>query len=212
MGSQTILDLIGSTVVFGALLLITLQLNTSNSENMQTYRGDLLVQQNLVEVTKLIEYDFRKIGYCKDPSKIPDPSKAIVSADSTSIAFLTDIATSSDPAGDGVVDTLHYYLGSTSELDVTPNPNDRMLYRVLNSDPPKGANLGVVTFRLLYFNALNDTIAFPVSNPGEIVTMQITVQVENLAASTIAENVGQAQYSSAFWRQVRLASRNLKNR
>jgi type II secretory pathway component PulJ len=64
MGSQTILDLIASTMVFGTLLMIALRLNGGTMENMQSFREDILVQQNLVAVTVLLEYDFRKIGYC----------------------------------------------------------------------------------------------------------------------------------------------------
>ena len=68
MGSQVIIDLIGSFVLFGWLLLTTIRVSMANSENMQTYGGELLVQENLVEVTRLLEYDFRKIGFCKEPN------------------------------------------------------------------------------------------------------------------------------------------------
>ena len=50
MGSQVIIDLIGSLVLFGWLLLTTIRMGVANSENMQTYGGELLVQENLVEV------------------------------------------------------------------------------------------------------------------------------------------------------------------
>ena len=85
MGSQTIMDIIGSIVVFGWLFLMTLQGNVANSENIQTLKGDLLVQENLVEITRLLEYDFRKIGFCNEPNNLPDPTKAILSADTSSI-------------------------------------------------------------------------------------------------------------------------------
>src|SRR5690242_16550239 len=146
MGSQTILDLIASTMVFGSLLVIVLRINMGTAENMQMYRGDLLVQQNLVEITKLLEYDFRKIGYCKDPTKIPDPSQAIRYADSIKIKFYTDFPTSSDPKGDGNLDSLTYYVGPKSEASATPNPNDMLLYRVENNATPVGVNLGVTQF------------------------------------------------------------------
>jgi hypothetical protein len=106
---------------------------------------------------------------------------------------------------DGKVDTVKYYLGTTSELSMTPNPRDRMLYRVINNAAPKGSNLGVVEFRLTYFNSLGDTIDFPILVPGEIYTMQIDIKVENTSAYD-------RQYSNAFWRQIRLAARNIRNR
>ncbi|MGE5498852.1 MAG: hypothetical protein ACM3Q2_12305, partial [Syntrophothermus sp.] len=106
---------------------------------------------------------------------------------------------------DGVVDTLHYFLGSEKDLKDTPNPHDKMLYRVVNSKTPKGSNLGITTFKITYFNTLGDVIPFPITQPSEIYTMQIDVKVENTAAYD-------KQYSSAFWRQIRLAARNIKNR
>jgi hypothetical protein len=214
MGSQVILDIIASSLTFGTLLLMAIRLNGSVNENLQKYNGDLIVQENLVTVVNMIEYDFRKIGYCQDPLQLPDPTTAIILADSNRIKFKTDLATKAKPDGDGNLDVLYYYLGPTSELSMTPNPRDRMLYRVENNQPPRGANLGVTLFDLKYFDALNDTLHFPITTPSRIWAMQITIQVENLAATTLRYNTAKFdnQYSSAFWRQVRLVSRNLKNR
>jgi hypothetical protein len=214
MGSQAILDVIGSFILFGWLLLSTIRVGTANSENMQSYGGELLVQENLVEITKLLEYDFRKIGYCKEPNRLPDPTKAIVLADSTRIKFLTDVdLTGSGP--DGFVDSVYYYLGPTSELASTTNPRDRMLYRVVNTDAPKGANLGVTSFLLRYFDGQGNLIGSPVTgaNLQKIQTIQISIIVENTVAAEITETAPvNQQYSSAFWQQMRLSSRNYRNR
>jgi len=199
MGFSTLLDILGSTIVGGLLLMILLRLNDAAVQNTYTYGGDLIVQQDLVSVVDLIEYDFRKIGYCKDWKKIPDPSKAIIAADTNSITYLTD------DNNDGVVDTMHYYTGTVSELSQTPNPRDRLLYRVLNSDTPRSANMGITQFRMTYFDALGNKLNFPITVPSAIYTMQIDITVENSFAYA-------QQYSSVFWRQIRLAARNLKNR
>jgi hypothetical protein len=212
MGAQVMIDMIGSILVFGWLLLMTLRVNTANDENMQTYRGDLLVQENLVAVTQLLEYDFRKIGFCKEPNNLPDPTRAILMADTSSIRFLTDV--DKDGTGpDGIVDSVYYYLGPTSELSQTPNPRDRYLYRVVDSEPPKGANLGITSFSMKYFDRAGVPIATPVIGAAlqQIQTIQITLSVENVYASTIVETTNK-QYSSAFWQQVRLSSRNYRNR
>lgn len=199
MGFSTIIDIIGSTLIGGMLLMILFRMNDAAVENTYVYGGELLVQQNLVEVVTLLEYDFRKIGYCADWQKIPDPSDAILSADSNDITFLTDLDS------DGNIDTLRYYTGPTSELSVTSNPRDMMLYRIENNESPKGANLGVTQFRMLYFDAIGNVINFPITVPSEIYTMQINITVENTEAYD-------SNYSSAFWRQIRLAARNLRNR
>lgn len=199
MGFSTIIDIIGSTLIGGMLLMILFRMNDAAVENTYVYGGELLVQQNLVEVVTLLEYDFRKIGYCADWQQIPDPSQAIIAADSNDITFLTDLES------DGVVDTLRYYTGSTSQLTGTSNPRDMMLYRIENNESPKGANLGVTQFSMLYFDAIGNVINFPINQPSEIYTMQINITVENTEAYD-------SNYSSAFWRQIRLAARNLRNR
>jgi len=215
MGFSSLIDILGSIIIGGLLLMILLRMNETATQNTYEYNGELTVQQNLVSTVQLIEYDFRKIGYCADLSQI-DPVRSIIAADTSSIKFVTDLASPGNPMGNGVMDTLHYYVGPTSDLSRTPNPLDRRFYRVVNSEPAKSANLGITEFKILYFDALGDTLACPVGSPGEIQTMQINLKVENPAVFTkrYVYDAGrhESQYTSAFWRQIRLAARNLKNR
>jgi len=204
MGFSDVLDLAGSILIGGLIMLILFRMNDAAVENVYNNGGELSLQQNLAVTAKVLEYDFRKIGYCAEWKKIPDPSKSILLADSTRIKFLTDI--DKDGSGpDGDVDTLYYYLGPASELTQTPNPRDRFLYRVVNNESPKGINLGVTQFKLIYFDAIGDTINFPITVPSEIYTLEINLTIENVAGYN-------EQYSSAFWRQIRLTARNLRNR
>lgn len=199
MGFSTLLDILGSTIAGGMLLMILFRLNDAAVQNSYNYTADLIVQQNLVEVITLLEYDFKKIGYCKDWTKIPDPSKAIISADSTSIRFLTDVD------NDGNVDTMRYFVGSPNDLPDTPNPRDRMLFRVVNHATPASANLGVTQFNLKYYNALQQQINFPITNFSQIQTIQLNITVES--SYSYAND-----YSKVFWRQIRLSAKNLRNR
>ena len=214
MGSQTIMDIVGSTIVFGALLFNAFQLNYGSSESIQDFRGDLIVQQNLVAVTTLLEYDFRKIGYCKDYSKIPIATCSIRYADSSKIVFWTDIATPGLPSGDGNVDSLAYYVGPTSELGDTPNPKDRLIYRSVNNETPVGVRMGVTIFDLQYFDAFHNRLSTPVADPREIQSLQITVQVEHPIKFTkyYTNTKSDTLYQSASWRQIRLIAKNLNNR
>ena len=214
MGLQVIMDLLGSTVIFGWLFLITITANVSNKENFQSNQGELLCQQNLVELTKLLEYDFRKIGFCKEPDRLPNPTLAILLADSNRIKFLTDLDL--DGTGpDGFVDSLYYYLGPAGQIHGMNNPHARILYRVVNNQPALGSNLGVTNFRLTYFTKFNDTLATPVTqlNLQKIYSIQISMSVENVVASAIVETAPQnTQFQTAFWQQRRLSSRNYTNR
>jgi hypothetical protein len=210
MGFSTLIDLLGSMVVGGLLFIILLRLNETSTQNTFQYSGELQVQENLVSVVELLEYDFRRIGYCYDYTKII-PKDAIVAADSNSITFKTDFPTSSNKLGDGTVDVLKYYVGPSSECSSTPNLNDRKIYRVENNSTPKGVNLGVTEFKIEYFNSTGTKLTCPVANPQEIITMQISLRIENTAAyhNIYADTSHNSQYVSAFWRQMRFSSRML---
>lgn len=199
MGFNVLMDILGSSIIGGIIMLTLFRVNDSSIENTLNGSTELSAQQNLSTIVQILEEDFRRIGYCADWNKIPVPAHAIIYADSNEIKYLTDIES------DGEVDTMHYYIGDPSELLVTPNPRDRFLYRVVNSEIPVGVNLGVTQFKLTFFNPLGDSIYFPVPDPREIYTMQIDITVEDVAAYN-------QEYSTAFWRQIRLAARNLRNR
>lgn len=223
MGTSVLLDVIGSTIIGGILLLTTFRMNDNATKNTYNFSGELVLQQNLVTTVEVLEYDFRKIGYCEDPFTLPNPERnAILYADTSTIKFLTDLMEPpyDDPHGDGILDTLEYYLGPTNELNGTPNPNDRMLYRIVNG-VPKGVNLGITQFRIRYYRdsltaSGSTTLAeilpsdlpkiYIPGTPTGITAMQIDIQVENTAAYDAANN----PYRQAFWRQIRLSSRNLK--
>jgi len=199
MGASVILDILGSTIIGGILMMSLFQINGSAVENNYTGNGELIAQQNLATIVQVLEHDFRKIGYCADWKKIPVPTESILEADSNRIKFLTDVDF------DGNVDSLLYYLGPTSELSQSPNPRDRFLYRVVNNEVPVGVNLGVTQFHMTFYNALGNKLNFPIASPGEIFSTQIDISVEDVAAYD-------EKYSKAFWRQIRLAARNLRNR
>ena len=130
MGTSVILDIMGSMIIGGILLLTLFRMNDNATRNTYNFSGELIVQQNLVTTVEVLEYDFRKIGYCEDPFALPHPEKdAILFADTSRIKFLTDLMTSPygyDPHGDGILDTVEYYLGPALNYR-NSNPNDRML-------------------------------------------------------------------------------------
>jgi hypothetical protein len=208
MGFSTLIDILGSTLVGGMLLLILFRINDTAVENNYMYGGELVVQQNLVAVVELLEFDFRKIGFCEDWTKLSNPLLYIISADSNSIKFRTDVDS------DGNVDSLSYYTGPTSELTETPNPRDKYLYRVINTDTPVGTNLGITEFNMIYYDALGAKLSTPVASPDLIQMIEINIRVEDVYGYDTAneDKEDSEMYASAFWRQIRLAARNLKNR
>ena len=199
MGFATIFDIMGSIIIGGILMMITWRLSDAATEKTYNNSGELSLQQNLTTVAQILETDFRNVGFCADYNKFPDPSKAIVYGDESSITFLADVDLDTN------MDSIRYYLGPTSELTVTPNPRDRLLYRVVNNEPAITSNLGVTQFRLVFFDALGDTLTPPITTPGIISSLEINLAVENVAAYDTA-------YTGAFWSQIRLVARNIRNR
>jgi hypothetical protein len=197
MGFSTLLDIIGSIIIGGFLLIILWRLDDAATQNVINNSQEVTLQQNLTTVATILENDFRRIAYCaKFDTIITQP---IVQADSNRITFLADID------GDSTMESLSYYMGPTSELVSTPNPRDRRLYRVIDGVVPEEANLGVTNFRLVYFDVVGDTMSLPIANLATIKSVEINLTVEDSYAYN-------NQYSEAFWRQIRVASNSLHTR
>jgi len=197
-----ILDIVGSVVIAGFVLLMGLRMNSTMVNSRDSFNADVTVQQNMVALVQAIEFDFRKMGY-----KVTDPTEVILAADSDHVRFAGDVN------DDGVIDTVDWRLGPY--LAATPNPNDRTLYRrVSPSATMGGAEIvgipGVTQFRLRYLNQESK----PALTLGQIWLVETTIRLESpwkvqdrTVLDQAYENWG---YSAAFWRQTRLASRNLK--
>ena len=197
----TILDIINSTIIGGILLLIALILMDTTTDHFHSYGDDLIVQQNLTGTTKTLEYDLKKMGY-----GIPEWDSVVLIADSTHLKFRSDINKN------GAIDTVEYYVGLKSELSATPNPDDRFLYRKINSTPTNGFKVGVVTnFNFDYLN--QDGIIVDTSVPQNLIAIKmirITLKIESSSVYGSNPNPDKNEYRTAFWQQTRLVSRNLR--
>ena len=211
MGSSSMLDIVGSFIVGGALLVMALRLNSQAAEATAIYGGNYILQKNLTALVDILEFEFRKIGYCKDWTKVADPTKSIRIAELNRIRFLTDVPTSGNPLGDGNLDSITYWVGDTSELASTPNPNDKYLYRQVNNGTAERLNLGLTQFQFSYFDAMNDPLPFPITDPRKVYLMQVSVAVQT-ATPYEQEYVMDSSAYDVFWKQIRLVTKNLKNR
>jgi hypothetical protein len=198
---SAILDIIGATVIGGMLLILALNLMDTTNQFLFNQNDDLIVQQSLTSMTQTLEYDLRKMGFA-----VAENDTIVLQADSTHLKFL------GDTNGNWIPDTIYYYLGPTSELTSTANPNDRFLYRKINNLPAQGLKVGVIT--LFYFNFLNqDGNLVDVSNPANFIgvkMIRITLQVESPYVYGINPDPTTYEYRRAFWQQTRLVSRNLR--
>lgn len=199
MGSSTMIDIVSSMLISGLLLLVALRMDEKSVQNTFDSQASLTVQQNLTSVVENLEWDMRKIGYCKNPDLQPQTYMYIVKGDTNLIWFLSDVNNA------GVLDTVKYWLGGP--VPGSANPDVRMLYRQVDNGPAMGANLGITQFNIKYLDNFGQQLSTPFVAPSQTQVMEITVRVEPTAAYDTA-------YSSnyAVWRQTRLVSRNLKSR
>jgi hypothetical protein len=200
----TILDILSSMIFGGVLLMIILNANEMASENQSMYNGDVLVQQMLVSTARLIEGEFRNMGF-----GVPANAPIVVQGDSDRIAFLCDL----DRNG-GFIDTVKYSVGPTSELSGTQNELDRYLYRSTNSGAPFKAGV-VTTFKLNYITRSGETLPVPIPSDRrtEVYVVEVTMEVQNpyaisRRAAEIHPGERTALFSSSLWQQTRLASQN----
>jgi len=209
MGFSALIDILGAMIIGALMLLIIKSFNGNVNENTSKYHSDLIVQQNLVSIIDLIEYDFSRLGYCEDPTKIPNPKNMILYADSTTIEFCTDLAKStSDFRGDGILDTLRYELGE--DVNKTPNPHDKLLYRFIPGFDKDASNLGITYFTIKYFDNFGNLLPHPIDT-HIIASIQIDIKVEDCYGydTDNSEKKHGEKFQTAMWRQIRLATKNI---
>jgi hypothetical protein len=202
------MDILISMLMGGMLLLNIITAQSNIAEDSSIYRGDVLVQEMLINQVQYMEGELRNMGY-----GVPQGMRTITYAGDSAITFLIDANR------DGTIDTVHYDLGPVSELSGTQNEMDRYVHRTFSS--PTGTdrgNVAVVTyFHMLYINATGDTLASPVSVAllGSIKEVELSMEVQNPQAmyrpkGSVKSGERDALYSTSYWQQTRLASQNFR--
>jgi hypothetical protein len=203
MGTTTLLDVIGSITTFGLLLLATLRLNASASENNYAYNQNYLLQRNMVVLTVMLEDDLKHVG-----AGVYDDDGGVTTADTTDLIFRAVLQ-----PGSAVVNTVEWKFESTTP----PNtPNTRIHYLSRTVDGVKQLmNLGVTQFDLRYWSVYNpdSSLSTPMKNTtfpnpcGNIGPVSVSIRLESPYKMTQQYMNDTSQYDMV-WRQLRTISRN----
>lgn len=147
MGSW--IALIASTVI-GSLVLLSFQ-RFNNDVRREAYIETLghMAYGNLDETKRLIEYDFSRIGL-----GLNDPAAAAFTQ-----AAAADVTFKMDGDGNGVAETLRYYLSTTAAASATENPHDKFLLRQTNGGTAVIMATGLTNFKIQYFDAAGNETA-----------------------------------------------------
>ncbi|MBI5471154.1 MAG: hypothetical protein HY961_02280 [Ignavibacteriae bacterium] len=188
-----ILDMIGSVLISGYVILLILRINFNMSSASDSATTNLGIQESLVDAMSSVESDFRLAGF-----NVPDPKNSIAIADSQRIRIRVDLD------NNNTVDSVEWYVGAP--LAKYTDRQVRILYRRVNNGTPLGIAYGVTTFKLKYFD--QDGIQTSVLSMISVIEVSIAVS----STYKIADQIDPTQqgYASAFWRQTRLSSRNIK--
>ncbi len=145
---NTIMDILGSTIIGGMILLLIIKLNLFMSETSYSSDAELRLQQNTKTLAEIMNSDFRKIGYKVDTTPI-------LSAQKERFKFVGDLERPGT-AGYGTVDTVEYFLEDSTFSSGTTNIHDKILVRVLNNkDTIDGPSLGLVKMEFSYLDSVS---------------------------------------------------------
>ncbi|SRR5713101_6132738 len=142
---ESMIDIVGSAVLAGIVILLVFQLNSSLSNaNFQTTL-DVSTQENAIVLGNIMEYDLRKIGY-----KVSRNVSAITYADTNgNIKFKSDIN------NDGKLDSVQYKVSKTADK------KHLIVTRTVNVSPAIAINFGVDTLKVSYYDSTGASITFP---------------------------------------------------
>ena len=186
---STMLDLVGSFVIGGLLLLMILTAQSNLVQSSYERTMDLVVQENMATLVEIFHHEVRKMGF-----GVSDTVDAVVAADSTSLSFLADLG------ADGSVDTVLYSVSDTSAASSTENPRDRLFFNRVNGQPLGGMTLGITDFHLTYLDSSGSTTMVP----SQIRSVKIKLKMESLYPYN-------DQYASTAWEGT-IRPRNLNLR
>ena len=188
-----LLDIVGSSIIAGLVVLILLTLNINSSASSNDILFTTIEQKKITDVTELIEYDFYKLGYCISGEKISV-------ADSNEIMFYTDID------NNNLTDSIHYYLGEITDLSATTNPNDRPLHRQRNDQVSLHSQIPVVDFQLSYFDSIGNSLDYSslTSSAGRDLIKSIKIKI-----SVESDEMYDEKYRTSEWKK-KISPKNLR--
>lgn len=197
MGTSTMLDFLGSTIIFGMLLLTVgrVQVNLNSTLYYNTY--NYMTQNYALEFAKVLEWEFNKIGWHVSGTKID-------TAQVDKIRFSFHYLNMNGTEGSA---TVTYWKGG---LDTTSrNPRDFLMMKKMNAGAVQQQCPGLTEFRLTYLNAEMRPMTAPVTGTSRdsIHAILISFRTESFEPIVMSDRT---DYISIYWEKL-IYPRNLGN-
>lgn len=143
----SILDLVASLTLRGAIVIAILNMTVA----LQGKLSEKTVQANMFNLTTTVSRIISDDCNLTGSGLTSGPYVTYASADTIEVTY-------GDPSNSFVQTWVKYFVGSTSELATTSNPNDRVLYRALGTSGPgsgirKAVANGVTQLKFTYYDA-----------------------------------------------------------
>ena len=204
MGTTVFIDIMGSMLIGGLLLLVALRMNDQATKNTFQSQEQLTVQQNMVSLVQTIESDFRKMGFNSNPNVPFNQGTYIQFCDTSDIKFQADLGDT------GTYNVVEWKLGPVLNkfYDGKDTVRIKELDRIVDGKTFT-SNLGVTRFFMNCYASVDSQrqgkiIALPVNSGNTIQLVQLIVNLVPTAAYDTAYSTNLSQ-----WKQTRLTSMNL---
>lgn len=158
------LDIIGSVIIAGMIILNFSIFMGERTESQIESTNKITAQTDMSDVTSTLRFDLRKVGYGCD-------TNAILQATENCFVFRADLE------NDGKLDTVGYYYGAGNAL--ISESTAPLLYRVVNGQKQRGQDLGLMSFRFLYFTASNFGALTQTTSVGDIRAIGVSLRMRS---------------------------------
>ncbi len=188
------IDIVGSAILVGMLMLTIMNANVNMSTETYKSTSEYHIQTEIIQLARIMEFDFYKMGY-----SVTKPGVVLV-AESSHVKFKTNLQ-NKFVGGIPTIDTVEYLLGTPNTL--SPNPHDKHLMRVENVT--KGfISYSCTRFYLTYYNANDVAMTAPVtgSSLDSIRSVKILLTAESPTQFD-------STYASAYYEKI-IYPRNLQ--
>ena len=228
-----LIDIIGGLFIGGFLMIIALTATDTATTEFYNYNSDAIVQQNLAQMSNVIQYDLRKMGF-----GIPEQFKhtIIQVAQPDRIKFLAHLNSSpsckiNDPnvtTIDNVVDSIEYRVIPHDSIDYQDTVIvTYQIRREIFVSPAYTSSIGIgIVGNPGAFRYLNQ-IGKPVAVMSEVQMVEVTLTAYDprvvLSTDWVDSRINEVGYNedfrkrelrrllrASYWRQTRLISKNLK--
>jgi hypothetical protein len=178
------IDIIGSTIIRGVIVLVILNLNVSLNNALAEKTARAIVKQKTVVPAQVITDDLRSAGYNMVQKTFP-------------IAKADEVTINTDFDNDGIAETVHYYLGAAPA-----GSTHRILYRQLNGGTSFELARDVDSLVFKYYDFNGATLA-PGLNVNYIKSIYVRLVIESNAQ--VSEGIGTdstPKYVKAYWERT----------